>query len=207
MEFISKTAAYLFASAVGFFSPVATPPAASPVLSPTSSPATSQVQKMLGKTVPDFSMKLTDGRTLTAKEMRGKVILLDFWATWCSPCREASPLMNELFVKHNKNGLVVIGADVMEEKPGPSFAKAYRAEHKFQYYFSYDNDKLFEKWNLAGVPTFVLVDHTGKVIYVADYYNDKIEKELRAKVPAAVDARNAAAKAPLTLPKYFEWIW
>ncbi len=207
MDFITKTAAYLFSAAVGFFSPGAVAPAGSPVLAPASSPAVSQVQKLQGKTVPDFSMKLTDGRTLTAKELRGKVVLLDFWATWCGPCREASPLMDEFFTKYNKKGLVVIGADVMENKPGPSFAKQYRAEHKYQYYFSYDNDPLFEKWDLAGVPTFVLIDHTGKVTYVADYYNSEVEKALRAKVPSAVEARNNAASAPLSLPKFFEWVW
>src|SRR5690606_27754000 len=64
-----------------------------------------------GKAVT-YSFKTTEGRTLTNKSLAGRVVLLDFWATWCGPCKAASPTMESLYKTHNKNGLVVIGVDV-----------------------------------------------------------------------------------------------
>lgn len=121
--------------------------------------------KLKGKPVPAFSMKTFDGKTITSASLKGKVVILDFWATWCGPCKAASPTMQALHQKYASKGLVVIGANMGEEDGGKEAAK-YPKKHKYTYTFTKGNDDYASKLGVQGIPCFVFIDKTGKVASV-----------------------------------------
>lgn len=68
-----------------------------------------------GETVPDFTLQTLDGETVSLSDYRGQPIVLNFWATWCAPCREEMPLLQETYEAHKAEGLVILGVNVREE--------------------------------------------------------------------------------------------
>ncbi len=121
------------------------------------------VSTFTGKAVPAFSVKSYDGKTVSNASLKGKPYILDFWATWCGPCKAASPTMQAIHQKFASKGLVVIGANMGENPKSLAMAKAYPKEHKYTYMFTLGNDKLAQKLQIAGIPCFLFVDKTGKI--------------------------------------------
>ena len=72
----------------------------------------------VGKTAPDFTLKSLDGKNLKLSEMAGNVVLINFWASWCGPCREEMPLLNALHNKYEPLGFTVLGVNVEEDVNG-----------------------------------------------------------------------------------------
>ncbi|HWD38458.1 MAG TPA: TlpA disulfide reductase family protein [Fimbriimonas sp.] len=116
-----------------------------------------------GKPMPQFIITTIGGKKITNKQLKGKVVLFDFWATWCGPCKMASPAMQKLAKTYGSKGLVVIGADTFENSPGPAGARAYAKEHKYTYTFTYENDGLAHSLGITGIPAFALVDKKGVI--------------------------------------------
>lgn len=123
---------------------------------------TSDLDFLVGKPVPNFTMKDIKGKVWTNQSLKGKVVLLDFWASWCGPCKAASPIMQKLYKKFRSEGLVVIGAETLEHGQAPIAAK-YSKEHSYTYTFTTDNDNLTNALKIESIPAFIIVDKTGKV--------------------------------------------
>lgn len=123
----------------------------------------SKIAAWKGKKLPSFSMKTVDGKTITNSTYKGKVLVIDFWATWCAPCRKASPTFQALHAKFASKDVVVLGADVLEEKPSASHGKQYAAQHKYTYTFTTGGDSLHKSLGATGVPLFVFVDKKGVI--------------------------------------------
>ena len=118
-------------------------------------------EKSVGKPLPKFSLTTTKGQKITNASLKGKVVLLDFWATWCVPCRQASPKIQELHEKYGSKGLYVLGADTGEF--GKGTAAPYAKKHKYTYNFAEQSDKLAAGLGIQPIPVFVLVDKKGIV--------------------------------------------
>lgn len=117
-----------------------------------------------GKAMPAFKMTDTKGKVHTNSSLKGKVVLLDFWATWCGPCKAASPTMQKLHTKYASKGLVVVGANVFEQGPKAATAAAdYAKEHKYTYTFTKGNDALAAKLGINGIPAFLFIDRKGVI--------------------------------------------
>ena len=117
---------------------------------------------LVGKPAPAFKMTDIKGKVWTNQNLKGKVVVLDFWATWCGPCKMASPSMQKLHEKYGKKGLVVIGAETLEGGAAAG-AKKYAAEHHFTYTFTTNNDALTSQLGIAAIPAFVIIGTDGKV--------------------------------------------
>lgn len=142
-----------------------------------------QPKQWAGKAFPDFKMTTTDGKKLSKTSLKGKVVLVDFWATWCPPCRAASPEMNKLHQSFAKNGLVVIGANLGEEKADRlTAAGKYKKEHKFGYTFTTANEDLANKLGVQGIPAFFLIDKKGVVQKQWTGFSPGVEKEMAAAI-------------------------
>jgi cytochrome c biogenesis protein CcmG/thiol:disulfide interchange protein DsbE len=116
--------------------------------------------------MPQFVITTVAGKKLTNNSLKGKIVLFDFWATWCGPCKMASPAMQKLAKAYQNKGVVVIGADTFEQGPnsrGPGPAKGYAAEHKYSYLFTFENDGLAHSLGITSIPAFALVDKKGVV--------------------------------------------
>ena len=141
----------------------------------------------IGKTVPAFSMRDLAGKTHTDKTLRGRVVLIDFWATWCGPCKKAAPVMQALHTKYGKKGLTVIGANVEGiEGDASKLVKDYRATHKYTYTFTVGNEDLGSKWKVEGIPTFILVDKKGVVRIIQTGTDPGWDKRMEKAIASAL---------------------
>ena len=123
------------------------------------------LDKWVGKKAPQFTLIDINGKKHTNASLKGKVVLLDFWATWCVPCMAASPTMQKLHTTYGSKGLVVVGADTFEQTDptGKSNAVAYKKKHGYTYTFAYNNDALAGSLKIGVIPAFVLIDKNGIV--------------------------------------------
>ncbi len=121
-----------------------------------------KIQDLEGKPAPEFKMVDAAGKEYTNKSLKGQVVLIDFWATWCGPCKAASPTIQSLHEKYGKKGLMVLGANAFE-KGKKDAAAGYSKEHGYTYQMTVNNDALAKSWGVKGIPTFIIIDKTGVV--------------------------------------------
>lgn len=143
------------------------------------------IGRLLGKPIPDFAMTSTDGGKLTKKSLFGKVYVLDFWASWCGPCKIVSGHLNDFHKSYAKKGLHIIGANMGEDPKSKNVAALYKKEHKYAYTFTKENDKLAGKLGVVNLPTLILVDQKGTVdkIFVGWHPTEvgaKLEERIKA---------------------------
>lgn len=139
-----------------------------------------------GDKAPDnFVLKLTDGKTVMLKELRGHVVLLQFTASWCSVCRAEMPhLENEIWKAYKTKGLVFIGID--RDEP-IDVVKKFATEMNITYPLALDpGAAIFAKFadKKAGVTRNVLIDKEGKIVFLTRLYNEKEFAELKQNVAA-----------------------
>jgi peroxiredoxin len=133
------------------------PPAGAPIVGGTDAgPA-------LLSLAPDFTLTDLSARALRLSAYRGKVVLLDFWATWCAPCRKEMPLFVELQSKHRDAGLQILGISIDDhEPPVREFVKTYR----LNFPIAMGNAELATEYGgILGVPVAFLIDRQGRIRY------------------------------------------
>jgi thiol-disulfide isomerase/thioredoxin len=115
---------------------------------------------LLGNPAANFSLPDLSGRTHSLASMRGKVVLLDFWASWCGPCRRSMPHIEALHREYGRKGLVVLGVNT-ESVPK---AKDYLEANGITFPTLIDNGgALGRQFQVSGIPTTVLIDRAGRV--------------------------------------------
>jgi thiol-disulfide isomerase/thioredoxin len=146
-------------------------------------------EELKGKPMPDFEMTDIQGNKVTRDGLKGKVVLLDFWATWCPPCRKISPVMQVLHNKHAGDGLVVIGVDTYENQSRmdlrPQAARAYARDHQYTYTMTYGNDPISLELEIRALPTMLLLDRKGIIREVFRGAAEDMEA-LRTKLDEAI---------------------
>jgi len=111
---------------------------------------------------PDFALKDANGNTVRLSEYKGKVVLLDFWATWCGPCKVEIPWFIQFEQKYKDKGFAVLGVSMDED--GWSAVKPFIEEHKMNYRVALGNDQVSELYGgLDSLPTTLLVDRSGRI--------------------------------------------
>ena len=110
---------------------------------------------------PDFTLLSVDGKTVTLSRLRGKVVLLDFWATWCSPCRLAIPYLNDLHKANRERGLEIIGVSL--DKGSPERVRRFAVNMGIQYTIIMADDEVVKKYGISPIPTTYLIDRDGYI--------------------------------------------
>ena len=150
--------------------------------------AQSPVEDFKNKPVPAFKFTDTTGKAITPASMKGKVYLIDFWATWCGPCKAAMPTMQRLHNKYKGKGFTVIGANILENGGDkPSVAGKFKAAAKLTYVFAKDTpdtEKFANKLQIQGIPTFLLIDKKGVIREVQVGFSPTHEADLAKKIEA-----------------------
>jgi cytochrome c biogenesis protein CcmG/thiol:disulfide interchange protein DsbE len=112
---------------------------------------------------PDFSLATTDGKTLKLSSYRGKVVIVDFWATWCPPCLKGIPDLIELKKKYGKKGLEVIGVSVDTESKDK--VVPFIKEKGINYPVVYGDMNVYQQYGgIRSIPTTFVIDKNGKII-------------------------------------------
>ncbi|MGZ5129995.1 MAG: TlpA disulfide reductase family protein [Caldimonas sp.] len=130
---------------------------------------------------PDFTLRTMSGPNLRLAEQRGRVVMVNFWATWCGPCRQEMPQLDRLYQKYRSSGFVLLGVNVDDDT-----RKAADVAAKLGVTFPVllDTDKAVSKlYDLSTMPSTVLIDRDGKVRYVhrgyLTGYEDNYDKQIR----------------------------
>jgi len=138
-----------------------------------------------GQAAPDFALKSSTGENLRLSEYRGDVVMINFWATWCGPCRQEMPLLDELYTRYERVGFNLLGVNIdddsrramkMIEELGVNFPVLFDARKEVS-----------ELYDVNAMPVTVLVDREGNVRYVhhgykpgyEDIYLDQVRSLLR----------------------------
>jgi peroxiredoxin/YHS domain-containing protein len=113
---------------------------------------------------PELIASDLDGKALTWASFRGKVVLVDFWATWCAPCRKSMPELQALHDKYAERGFTVLGISI--DEGGPPKVKKFVATKKFTYPIGLDSDSspTWDRFRVKAVPAAFLVDRDGRIV-------------------------------------------
>ena len=132
---------------------------------------------------PDITIK-ADNQSFRLKDLRGEVIYLDFWASWCVPCRESFPWMNEMEKKYAKKGFKVIAINLDEKKSSvDAFLARYPADFKI---VRDPAGKSAEIFKLKGMPSSYLIDRQGNIVLSHIGFRQKDVGKLESAIKSAL---------------------
>ena len=122
----------------------------------------------LNKPAPDFTLKSIGGKNLKLSEYVGNVVFLNFWASWCAPCREEMPLLDALHQKYEDLGFVVLGVNVEEQT---DLARSYISRRPVKFPILLDpQNQVSKAYNVIAMPTSVVIDRSGNMRYLHQGY-------------------------------------
>lgn len=142
--------------------------------------ATLQIKAQLkqGYDAPDIALPSVNGDTIRLSSLKGKVVLLDFWASWCGPCRSSNKELIKLYSKYMAKGFEIFGVSI--DAGRKNWLKAI-SKDKINWLQVNDpgdwNAKIVAQWGLYGIPTSYLIDKNGKLIAM-DLRGKDLEKAL-----------------------------
>ena len=133
---------------------------------------------------PDFALKSASGENLRLSEMRGEVVMINFWASWCAPCRQEMPLLDELYNQYQPMGFTILGVNVEED---PTQAKQMLKDNPVNFPVLFDDKSAVSKlYDVVAMPSTVLVDRDGNVRYLHRGYKPGYEETYQQQVRALI---------------------
>jgi len=135
---------------------------------------------LTGKPAPDFTLKASDGRNLKLSELRGEVVMINFWASWCGPCRQEMPLLNDLYNKYHKLGFTLLGVNVEQD---PRTAKRLLKDIPVDFPVLFDTrNEVSEAYHVSAMPSTVLLDRDGNIRFVHRGYKPGLEERYQQQI-------------------------
>lgn len=136
---------------------------------------------------PDFTLKSNSGKNLKLSELRGQVVLINFWASWCGPCRQEMPALEELHKRYASLGFTVLGVNVEQD---PSKAQTLLKDIPVSFPVLFDTQNSVSKqYNVKAMPTTVIVDRNGNMRYLHKGYQPGYEQQYAEQVRALIRER------------------
>ncbi len=132
-------------------------------------------------TAPDFSLQSLDGEPFRLSETNGKIRLIDFWATWCAPCREEVPMLNDLQADYGDQGLLILA--ITDEEAG--VVQEFVREYGVEYLNLIGTAEISEAYGVLGLPAAYLLDAEGRL--VKTFLGPKPRRVLVEQIEALLD--------------------
>ena len=120
------------------------------------------VEDLRGQQAPDFTLKSVQGKKVSLDDFKGSVVLLDFWAVWCGPCKESLPFLENLAATYRKKGFAVVGLHVDDRMPPLDDVKQFLKEKKIRYTNLVSTSKVDDAFQVYSMPTSFVIDREGK---------------------------------------------
>jgi peroxiredoxin len=136
---------------------------------------------------PEFSLKTLTGEEINLAKNRGKIILIDFWATWCAPCREAIPHLVDLYKTYREQGLEVVGLSM--DKGDPKTVDHFVRSLDIPYPIAIAPEEIARAYGVSGLPTTLLIDKEGKIREKVVGFNTKIAKKIESRVAELISEK------------------
>ncbi len=148
-----------------------------------------QQASRVGSPAPNFELTTLDGKTIKLSELRGKPILLDFWATWCGPCRRALPHTQELAQKYAKEAHI-LAVNLREDA---ETVRDFMQKGNYSFTVPMDTDgSVARAFGVRGIPHFVVVDARGRIAFEQVGYGPGVEKTLERELKKAIESASSA---------------
>jgi len=125
---------------------------------------------------PDFTLKTLEGEEMTLTSLKGKVVLLDFWATWCGPCRESIPHLVTLHKNYGEKGLVILGMSA--DKGDGDVVRRFVKSMDIPYPIMITPEEVLRSYGVTALPTTVFIDREGKIREKMIGFNSKIGTQM-----------------------------
>jgi thiol-disulfide isomerase/thioredoxin len=124
---------------------------------------------------PTFTLASRAGQDVSLTQYKGNVVMINFWASWCGPCRQEMPLLESIYKKYNKMGFTLIGVNV---EPDSNAANEWLKATPVSFPILYDRDsKVSKLYDVAGMPSTVIIDRSGKLRVLHRGYKPGDENE------------------------------
>ena len=136
--------------------------------------ATAAAAALTSAPAPDFTLHSVAGSNLRLQEQRGQVVMLNFWASWCAPCRQEMPQLDRLYEKYHAAGFQLLGVNVDEDVRNATGVSSKLGLH---FPVLLDTEKKVSRlYDLSTMPSTVLIDRDGRVRYIHRGYKDGYER-------------------------------
>ena len=146
-----------------------------------------EVVRYKGEPAPDFALPTVEGQTVTLSALRGQAVLLNFWATWCPPCREEMPSIERLHQELKDQGLVILAVDVDES---PKLVAKFMKDFRLTFPALIDSgSRVSSQYGVGGLPTTILIDGRGRVVGAALGPRDWASAAGRALIRSLLEQR------------------
>ena len=135
---------------------------------------------VVGSRAPDFALKSRAGHNVRLSELRGEVVLINFWASWCGPCRQELPLLEQLYQQYREAGFTLLGVNIDENQ-----ANAEDMLQRLGVHFPalFDSDKRVSRlYDVDAMPATLLIDRDGRVRYVHRGYRSGYERKYQEQI-------------------------
>jgi peroxiredoxin len=145
-----------------------------------------------GMAAPKFKLKSLDGRTVRLSDFKGKPLLLNFWATWCGPCRAEIPWLVELAKKHREEGLEIVGISMDEGEKGRAKVAPFVQERNVSYTILFGDETVAAAYDgLPILPQTFFIDRDGKIVGTVSGFKgkDSLEQGALAAIAAPKEDR------------------
>ncbi len=137
-----------------------------------------------GEMAPDWSLKTPAGEGISLSQLRGEVVVIDFWATWCPPCREAMPSVQKLHEKYKARGVKFYGIATWESGDPAAFMK----ENGYTYSLLLGGDDAANAYNVSGIPALFVIDKNGRIALAESGFNADSRGDFEAGISEAIEA-------------------
>jgi thiol-disulfide isomerase/thioredoxin len=145
------------------------------------------VERTQSKMAPDFTAKTFDGKEVSLSDLRGKIVIIDFWATWCGPCRRTMPLLDKFYKDERGEDVEVYGINVWE-RGGTEKVQPFIEKEGYRFPILLADNEVASRYGVSGIPTMFVIDKEGRVAYKHVGYNPQIISILSAQTKELSEA-------------------
>jgi peroxiredoxin len=133
---------------------------------------------------PDFDLMSMDGSRVQLSDLEGQVVMVNFWATWCAPCREEMPHLEALYQRYSDLGFTLLGVNVEEDSSG---ADEFFSETPVSFPILFDpENNVSELYDVVAMPSTVMIDRTGQMRFIHHGYQPGYENEYQSQIRALI---------------------